>query len=184
MAAVPDATDAPWPLYASAVVELVVDGTHVVLTPVVEAAGGAAPDGDEAGDPSSSLEDVLGEPALPLWVLTAGDPYPLTLDAEQNAARNAALAADVDRLGYRRDAALGRSPDGSTWELSLAVRGAARTDVLALAAAHDQLAVYEITDRIRCVDVASGTVVTSVAFDIATAPAGSDAIVGPTGWPG
>ncbi len=177
----PDASALPWPLYAEAVVELVVDGAHVVLTPVPDDEVGGAHDGAPA---VRALSAALGEPAPPVWVLTAGDPYPHTLSPEENVARNAALAADVDRLGLRRDPALGRASDGSTWEVSLAVRGADRAGVLALAAAYDQLAVYEISDRIRCVDVASATVVTSVAFRTATAPEGIDALVGPTGWRG
>jgi hypothetical protein len=70
------------------------------------------------------------------------------------------------------------------WEVSIAVRGAARADVLALAARHGQLAVYELDDRIRCIDVASGAVVSSLAFRLESAPEGDDTLVGPTGWRG
>jgi hypothetical protein len=119
-----------------------------------------------------------------VWVLTAGDPYPVELTAAENAARNDVLRAHLDALGLRHDPALGRAPDGSTFEVSVAVRGSDRESVLALASRHGQLAVYELDDRIRCVDVTSGSVVTSVAYRLATAPPGSDALVGPTGWRG
>jgi len=175
----PDATLAPWPQYASAVVELVVDGEHLVLTPAdasSDAPSGSPSDGSSEG-PLAWLEP-------PVWVLTAGDPYPLELEASANEQRNAELRRELDELGLRHDPALGRSPDGSTWEVSVGVRGTDRATVLAIAARYGQLAVYEIDHCIRCVDVASGAVVTSVAFDLERAPAGSDALVGPTGWRG
>ena len=165
----PDPTLAPWPQYAEAVVELVVDGEHLVLTPC---------------SPDAAEPDALSTRGAPLWVLTAGDPYPLELDAEENAARNAALKGDIEQLGLATHPALGRSPDGSTFEVSLAVRGTSREVVLDLAARHGQLAVYELDDRIRCVDVASASVVTAVPFRLAAAPAGSGTLVGPTGWQG
>ena len=167
----PDPAAAPWPQYAEAVVELVIDGEHLVLTPCAETDA-------EAG------ADALAPWGPPLWVLTAGDPYPVELSAAENAARNDVLRAELDALGLRHDPALGRAPDGSTSEVSVAVRGSDRASVLALAARHGQLAVYELDDRIRCVDVASGSVVTTVAYRLATAPPGSDALVGPTGWRG
>jgi hypothetical protein len=43
---------------------------------------------------------------------------------------------------------------------------------------------FEIDDEIRCVDVASGYVVTSRAFGVADVAAESDELVGPTGWKG
>jgi len=169
----PDPSSAPWPQYAAAVVELVVDGEHLVLTPCrdEERAGGVGARPLAPWDP-------------PVWVLTAGDPYPDELSPEENAARNAALRAELDLLGLRHDPAFGRAPDGSTSEVSVAVRGSDRDAVLAVAARHGQLAVYEIDERIRCVDVASGAVVTSVAYRLRRAPAGSDELVGPTGWRG
>jgi hypothetical protein len=170
---VPDASQAPWPQYAQAIVELVVDGVHLVLTPRAS--------GDHEIDPGSSPIAGLGPP---VWILTAGDPYPLELAAADNAARNDALRRELDDLGLRHDPALGRAPDGSTSEISVAVRGADRSTVLEIAARHGQLAVYEIDDRIRCVDVASSAVVTSVAYGLASAPVASRALIGPTGWLG
>jgi len=172
----PDPSVAPWPQYAEAVVELVIDGEHLVLTPCEDPAGD---DRDTTSGPGP-----LAAWGPPVWVLTAGDPYPVELSAAENAARNDVLRTELDALGLRHDPALGRSPDGSTFEVSVAVRGTDRARVLALAARHGQLAVYELDDRIRCVDVARATVVTSVAYRLATAPSGSDALVGPTGWRG
>lgn len=166
---VPDPTLPPWPQYAEAVVELVLGGEHLVLMPCAL----------DVAEP-----DALSSRGAPLWVLTAGDPYPVELDAEENAARNAVLKGDIERLGLAHHPALGRSPDGSTSEVSVAVRGTTREVVLGLAERHGQLAVYELDDRIRCVDVASGGVVTAVPFRLAAAPAGSDTLVGPTGWRG
>jgi len=173
----PEPRSAPWPQYAEAVIELVIDDEHLVLTPRPADGpdGGAGAEGDPA---------PLASWGPPVWVLTAGDPYPATLGAAENAARNAALRAELATLGLRHDPALGRAPDGSTFEVSVGVRGADRAEVLALAARHGQLAVYEIDDRIRCIDVATASVVTSVAYRLATAPRGSDALVGPTGWRG
>ena len=169
-AASPDPAGAPWPLYARAVVELILDGEHLVLTPV-EAEEGLA-------------HDRRGTLDTTVWVLTAGDPYPVALDATENAARNAGLVAELEAQGLRCDPALGRSSDGSASERSIAVRGGDRAMVLAAADRYGQLAVYEIDDRIRCVDVASGAVVTARAFGIERAPAGSGLLVGPTGWEG
>ena len=166
---IPDPTSPPWPQYAEAVVELIVDGEHLVLTPC----------GPAAAEPRA-----LAPYGPPLWVLTAGDPYPVELDAEENAARNALLRGGIERLGLRHHPALGRSQDGSTSEVSVALRGTTREVVLDLAARHGQLAVYELDDHIRCVDVASAEVVTTVPFRIAAAPDGSDTLVGPTGWRG
>jgi hypothetical protein len=169
----PDPTSAPWPQYAEAVIEIVIDGEHLVLTPCADAHPG----------PSTAL-GPLGPWGPPVWVLTAGDPYPVELTEAENAARNDVLRAELDELGLRHDPALGRSPDGSTSEVSVAVRGSDRRSVLAIAARHGQLAVYEVDDRISCVDVASASVVTSVAYRSERAPRGSDALVGPTGWRG
>lgn len=174
----PDPSAEPWPQYARAVVELVIDGEHLVLTPCADT--DTAPDVAPGQAPAGSLAPW----GPPVWVLTAGDPYPVDLTVAENAARNDVLRAELDALGLRHDPALGRAQDGSTFEVSVAVRGSDRASVLALAARHGQLAVYELDDRIRCVDVTSGSMVTSVAYRLATAPPGSDALVGPTGWRG
>jgi len=182
MSARPDPERAPWPQYASAVVELVLDGRHIVMTPV--AATGRAGSAEGQGDETGTSDRPLAVWGPPIWILTAGDPYPVVLTAAENAERERTLIAELDVAGVRHDPALGRAPDGSTSEISLALRGIDRAEALAIAARHGQLAVYEIDDRIRCVDVASAEVVTSRAFTVAEAEVGSDALVGPTGWRG
>jgi len=164
----PDPDHAPWPQYASAVVEMVLDGRHVVLTP---------------GD-GPLREQSLKRWESPIWVLTAGDPYPVELAPAENAERERRLIAELDAAGIRHDPALGRAPDGSTSEVSRALRGINRARALEIATKHGQLAVFEIDDEIRCVDVASGCVVTSRTFDVAEVAADSDELVGPTGWKG
>ena len=177
----PDPTVAPWPQYAEAIVELILDGHHLVLTPDDGAGLGAATLGDAARDDAC---DALGGSATPIWVLTAGDPYPAELGAVENAARLQRLCDELDALGLQHHPALGRSRDGAASEVSRAVRGAERENVLAVAARHGQLAVYEIAARIDCVDVASSSVVTSRGYMVSSAPAGSDELIGPTGWRG
>lgn len=175
---VSDASIAPWPQYARAVVELVLDGQHLVLTPCDTPS--------DVLDPSSE-PDLLRAFAPPIWVITASDPYPLELDASENAARLRRLCDELDALGARgarHDPALGRSDDGSVSELSRAIRGADRATVCAIAARHDQLAVYEIAQRIDCIAVASATVITSRAFRVRCAPVGDQVALGPTGWRG
>jgi hypothetical protein len=168
---VPDADVVPWPQYAAAIVELVLDGDHVVLTPTAARTG----DGD-AASPLASYGDLI-------WVLTAGDPFPVTLAAEDNAARERQLCAELDLAGIRHDPALGRSPDGASSEVSRALRGIDRATALDIARRHGQLAVYEIADEIRCVDVATSTVVTRRGYLLEIAPA-DGRLAGPTGWCG
>jgi len=166
-----DAGADPWALYAEAVVELVLDGQHLVLEPSEEDASG----------PGTAPLAAFGPP---VWVLTAGDPYPLALDASENAERLQRLCDELDAQGTQHDPALGRSPDGTASEISRAVRGSDRRSVLAHAARYGQIAVFEIGARIDCIDVATASVVTSRAYRLRSAPAGSDVLVGPTGWRG
>lgn len=175
-----DPSGAPWPLYAQAVVELILDDEHLVLTPVPPGDGGASERDHDGGD---DWRAPLGTDG-PVWVLTAGDPYPDEFDAAVNAARNARLVSELDALGVRCDPALGRSPDGSTSEPSVAVRGSDRATVIAVAARYEQLAIYEIAEHIRCIEVASGAVMTVRAYRLERAPVGSGRLVGPTGWRG
>jgi hypothetical protein len=168
---------APWPLYAGAVIEMILDGEHLVLTPM-------APRGEDPGDEGDDTPPAGLGPHRPVWVLTAGDPYPEELDTAENAARNARLVAELEAAGVSCDPALGRSPDGSTSERSVAVRGSDRATVLTAASRYEQLAVYEIDDRIRCIEVATGAIMTSRAYRLERAPAGSGRLVGPTGWQG
>jgi hypothetical protein len=184
----PDPRSAPWPHYASAVVEMILDGRHVVLTPLatpdrIDDPTEPAPAG-RGSDPVPSPRPLPASWGPPIWILTAGDPYPVELTAEENAGREQVLIAELDAAGISHGPALGRSPDGSTSEISRALRGIDRVQALVIAERHGQLAVYEIDDRIRCIDVASAEVITSRAFTIAEVPAGSDALGGSTGWRG
>lgn len=169
---IPSATRTPWPQYARAVIELVLDGQHLVLTPI------------DTREPSNG-SDPLGAFAPPIWVLTASDPYPRVLDAAENADRLRRLCGELDELaaqGARHDPALGRSIDGSVSEVSRAVRGTDRASVLTIAARHGQLAVYEIAQRIDCIEVVSANVITSRAFRVHSAPVGDEVLLGSTGW--
>lgn len=165
----PDPTLPPWPQYAASAVEITAGDAVLVITPV----------GPDDASPEPDDADRLPG-ALPgggtIWVLTAGDPYPETLGAAENAERNARLRAALVAEGLEVMPALGRALDGPTSEVSLAVHGTdrARVDrarVLAHAAAFDQLAVYELDRRLRCIDVASGHVVTDLACRLTRRPA-------------
>ena len=181
----PDARHAPWPQYASAVVELVMDGRHIVLTPkphprdvldvldvrdVRDATG--APETSARHARSPLARSPLARLRPPVMVLTAGDPYPEELEEVENEARMRRLCAELDAAGIEHDPALGRSPDGSTSEMSRALRGVERTHALEIAARFDQLAIYDIDEHIRCVHVATGDVVTVRAYDVQDVAAG------------
>jgi len=172
----PDPRTMPWPLYASAVIELILAEDHLVLTPV------PSPADAHGGEAFAELAAVLGEG--PVWVLTAGDPYPVELSDEENQARGTALRERLDALGLVHAPALGRSVDGSTAEESVAVGGVGRATILRVAAAFDQLAVYAIDRSITCIDVASASDVTVRAYRLERATRASGALVGPTGWTG
>jgi hypothetical protein len=171
----PDPKRRPWPEYADAVIELVLEGRHFVLVPAPATAH--LPDG--WGRPTSG-----GAPLGVIHVLTAGDPYPEVLSAAENAERERRLVRELDAAGIQHDPALGRSADGSASEVSRALRGVDRADAIAIAARHGQLAIYEIDDRIHTVDVATGAIVSSRDFRRSDVHVSSDALVGPTGWKG
>jgi len=177
----PDPRDAPWPQYADAVVELLVDGQHLVLTPC---AGGcvASPRGEEscAAGPSATSGSIPW--GSPTWVLAAGDPFPSQLTPAENQRRDRLLRAELDAAGITHAPALGRESDGPVREVSRAVRGVDRDDVRMIAARYGQLAVYEIDDFIRCVDVATGVAVTVRAYHLKHSAPGAGALVGPSGW--
>lgn len=155
MEAAPDPSSDPWSRYAEAVIELLIDREHLILSPCA---------------PEEVRQGLLADREGPVWVLTAGDPYPTELTYAENVERNDALCDDIVRLGLRFHPALGRAPDGSTSEVSVAVDRTTRDVVLSLADRYGQLAVYEISDRIRCVDVASGSVITEVTYRSAREP--------------
>jgi hypothetical protein len=170
---VPDPQCPPWPQYAQAIVEFVLEDTHLILTPLPDE---PVPQAD-TGSPLAAWQP-------PIWVLTAGDPYPEELTEAENFERLRILCAELDAAGITHDPALGSAPEGSPSEVSRALRGIDRAQACAIAARHGQLAVYEIDDHLRCVDVASGTVVTARSFRVRHAPTGDARLTGPTGWRG
>jgi len=148
----------PWDRYARAIVEVALPaGGTLVVTPL------AAPAGEATAEPAVAA----GAPAHPLlaatlWFLTACDPYPKTLTAVENAARLAALDADLVAAGIRFLPALGRAPDHSEWEESRVLIGVDREVALQHAAAFEQLAVFAIdAQQVNCIATADGRTVTS-----------------------
>ena len=165
-----DGPGEPWDRYARAIVEIVVDGRVLELTPRSEDVP-AATSALEATAAAASAPAVAGLLAMPVTILTAGDPYPHVLGAAENAARMSALIADLDAAGVPHLPALGRSPDHRESEVSLALLGVDRAAALRIAAAHGQLAVFEIDDAtISCVAVADGTVRTRRRYDARLRP--------------
>jgi hypothetical protein len=159
----PIAPGEPWDRYARAVVEIEVDGAVLELTPRPLGAPGTGT-GSDAGDAAGA--PVGGLLPSPVTILTACDPFPRVLDAAENAARTAALVAELDAAGITHLPALGRSPDHRESEVSRALVGVDRATALRIAAAHEQLAVFEIDAAgISCVAVADATVRTRCAHD-------------------
>jgi len=140
-------TEEPWRSYAAAFVEVWLDERLYVLEPIEEAVPSAATPGETL-------------PVRPVWIITAWNPHPNFFDREENERRGRALAAALDAEGVVHHSAVGRSPDWSAFEHSRAAIGTDRTMVLELAQRFEQLAVFEITDRIDCV-AADGVVMTS-----------------------
>jgi len=161
-----DAPGDPWDRYAQAVVEVALDDALLVLTPQ-EGPAPAPASGAEASAPVGGVLDG------PVAIVTACDPFPESLTAEENAVRTSALVAALDAAGARHLPALGRSPDHRESEVSRAVLGLDRAAVLAVAAAFAQLAVFEIDgSTIACVAVADGTVMTRRRYVAELRPAG------------
>lgn len=91
-------------------------------------------------------------PAPVLHVVTAWDPDGRATDPAANAEAHRHLIAEVEAARWDWTPAVGASPDGSHHEISVAVTGVDLTDVIALGAAHGQLAVFELTEpRLRVV---------------------------------
>lgn len=160
-----DGPGEPWDRYARAIVEIDVDGGVLELTPRSQGVPASASMLDAAAA-AASAHAVGGLLVPPVTILTAGDPYPHVLGAAENAARMSALIADLDAAGVAHLPALGRSPDHRESEVSRALLGVERAAALRIAAAHDQLAVFEIDGAtIACVAVADGTVRTRRPYD-------------------
>lgn len=148
----------PWREYAAAFVELILDGRLLTLEPG-EPTSSTAPESGAAT--AVATHETL--PVQPVWIITAWNPHPHLFSREENERRGNALESALTAAGLVHLPAVGRSPDWSAFEHSRAVIGSDRTTVLGFAAAFDQLAVFEITDRISCVAV-DGEVMTSMSY--------------------
>jgi hypothetical protein len=82
----------------------------------------------------------------PVYVITACDPFGRTRSDDENRLANARLAADLTHLGAGFLRALGSSGDGAHAEPSFLVWGVTLDDVMGLAAAYEQEAVFELTN--------------------------------------
>lgn len=117
--------------YLESVVEIAFDAGTVLVTP--------APAGVTDGRFPAGLSH--------LHVITAWNPFSQVLDAASNAARNEALARNIESAGLVHLDAVGRSPDHAWREQGFAVLDADEDTVLDLAERHDQHAVYAWTPR-------------------------------------
>lgn len=162
--------EGPWREYAAAFVELLLDGRLFTLEPGEPAPSLTAP--ESGATTAVATPETL--PVQPVWIITAWNPHPHLFSREENERRGDSLAGALTAAGLLHFPAVGRSPDWSAFEHSRAVIGSDRTTVLAFAAAFDQLAVFEITDRISCV-AANGEVMTSMPYRLTERD-------GDTGW--
>jgi hypothetical protein len=150
----------PWPEYAAAFVEIAAAEGRVLLRPCHDPAVASTRTWDD-------LAQLVGVPARTvMWIVTASDPFPHELDDATNAARAMQLEDALDAHGLTHLAALARSPDGGSREVSRAIVGATRAMVLDVAASFAQLAVFEITHELACVETATGTVMTSQPYRV------------------
>lgn len=145
----------PWREYAAAFVEVQLDGRIFTLEP-------------------TQVATCSPLPVQPVWIVTAWNPHPNFFSREENDRRARSLEEALDAAGLIHHPAVGRSRDWSAFEHSRAVIGTDRATVLDLAARFDQLAVFEITDRITCV-AADGEVMTSMPYFLTER-------VGDAGW--
>jgi hypothetical protein len=157
----------PWPEYATAVVEIAAPKGRLLLRPESSGAADVSLSGGQR-----DLSEGLGVAAgTVVWIVTASNPYPTDLDETTNSSRAQQLEQELDRRGLVHLAALARSPDGSSQEVSRAVHGTTREAVLDVARRFGQLAVFEIADDIACVEAATGRVVTTRPYVVGPADA-------------
>jgi len=157
----------PWLEYAAAFVELAAPNGRLLLRPQAQMGPGTDPEGSW-----SRLCTELDVPAgSVVWVVTASNPYPLDLDEATNSLRAHQLEGELDGRGLPHLAALARSPDGSSREVSRAVHGTTREAVLDVARHFEQLAVFEIAAEIACVETSTGSVITSRPYVVGPADA-------------
>lgn len=119
----------PWDAYTDTVVTVDLPSGTLTVTPTDD-------------EPSGRLPNGLAEP---VHVVTAWNPASRPLDDDANAARNAALQGELERRDAAWFRARGSAPDGSWHEDGFAVTGWSRQDACALARAHGQAAVFELT---------------------------------------
>jgi hypothetical protein len=81
---------------------------------------------------------------VPLWIITAHNPGPSKLSDEENASRHAALFAMVVEMKLRHWPAVGRNPEGTWREASLAIAGIPFETAREIARAFDQDAVFRL----------------------------------------
>jgi hypothetical protein len=142
----------PYDGYAAAIVEIAHAQRWLTITPM--ATGTMGPDAHRR------LQALLGGIALPAWVITAHNPYPESLAAEENDRRDASLAESLAGLGIVSRPAVTRSADGREREEGYALFGCSRSTALELADAFGQLAIFEIRTHLDCIAVADGRLVT------------------------
>ena len=128
-------TDELWDVYATAIIECVVDGATRCLR------------GENA--------DALPA-AAPIFVLTAYNPQGIERASAQNEAAAARLERELTEAGLTFWPADGHSPDGSWSEPGVVIAGIGRAPACELGHRYGQLAVYELTGDevlvVRCVD--------------------------------
>jgi len=157
----------PWPEYANAVVEIAAPKGRLLLRPE---SSGRSEMGLRGG--WSDLTEGLGvATGTVVWIVTASNPYPIDLDESTNSLRAHQLEHELGLRALVHLAALARSPDGSSQEVSRAVHGTTREVVLDVARRFEQLAVFEIAHDIACVEAATGRVVTTRPYVVGPADA-------------
>jgi hypothetical protein len=120
-----------WAAYARAEIDLVLpDGPRLTFVP-------APPGTVEGAWPFDGGET--------LHVITAWNPGSRQATAAQNARQQGALEAAVAAQGLRWLPAVGRSPDGTWQEESMAIRDLPRADAVALGRRFGQRALYELS---------------------------------------
>lgn len=97
------------------------------------------------GGTPGRLPDGLPDGIDHLHVLSACNPRGRLLQASENAERTRLLERQLEADGLEFLPAVARSPDGSWTEPGFAVRDAEVADILALADAYEQSAIYELT---------------------------------------
>ena len=136
-----EATDLPASLdmqYAEA--ELVIDLPDAVRLTITPTWDGTTP---------GQLPDALPTGTRHLHIISAANPRGRLLTASENTERTHMLARQLTTDGHHLLTAEARSPDGSWIEPAFAILDADLADILHLAEAYEQSAIYEITAQQR-----------------------------------